>query len=87
MGNILQNLNIGQLGGGKAVISILAMVVAAVMAHYGQVSGAEAFSFVKWVVTGWLGATAVENAAQHLAGSLPAAKKPTTDEGPKPLNG
>lgn len=56
----------------KAWVLLVALVGVVVMNALGRVDGAQALSAIKWLVSAWLGAVALEDAALKLPMTPPA---------------
>lgn len=50
----------------KAWVLLLAVVCVGVLAYVGRIEGQAALDFVKWLVTAWFGAVAIEDSAHKL---------------------
>jgi hypothetical protein len=57
-------------GSTKFLVALVAIVAVVVLAALGKYSSADAVAFVKWIVTAWLGAQAVQVGAEKVAAAL-----------------
>jgi len=56
----------------KAVVLVFAIAGVVLMNYLGRISGEEALAFVKWVVTAWLAAQAIEDTGKHVGNGIAA---------------
>jgi hypothetical protein len=59
----------------KAWVLLLAVVGVVAMNLAGRIDGAQALDFVKWLVSAWFGAVALEDAAHKLPMTPPGSEK------------
>jgi hypothetical protein len=59
----------------KGVLSLIGITFALVLALRGTVSGSEALTFIKWVLSAWLLAQGAEDVASHISGTRTAMLK------------